>query len=45
MALRAGDGADARLDDDEGVGRVVEAVVLGDEAELQLESGGHAGLS
>ena len=45
MALRARDGADARLDDDERVGRVGEAVVLGDDAELHLESDGHPGLS
>ncbi len=31
VALRPGDRADARLDDHEGVGRVVEAVVLGDD--------------
>ena len=45
VALRAGHGSHARLDHEEGVRRVVEAVVLGDEAEFQLESGGHAGLS
>ena len=44
MALGARDGPDARLDDDERVGRVGEAVVLGDDAELHLESDGHAGL-
>ena len=45
MALGARHRADARLDDDERVGRVGEAVVFGDDAELHLESDGHAGLS
>ena len=45
MALRARDGTDARLDDDERVGRVGESVMLGDDAELQLEPDGHPGLS
>ena len=45
MALGARDRTHRRLHHDEGVGRVGKAVVLGDESELQLETGGHAGLS
>ncbi len=45
MPLGAGDGAHARLDHDERVGRVVETVVLGNDAKFQLESDGHPGLS
>ncbi|MEJ7696754.1 MAG: hypothetical protein WKF78_09120 [Candidatus Limnocylindrales bacterium] len=45
MALRARHGAHARLDHDERIRRVGQAVVLGDESELQLETGSHAGLS
>ena len=45
VALGARDGTDARLDDDERVGRVGESVVLGDDAELHLEPYGHPGLS
>ena len=43
MPLRARDRTHARLDDDEGVGRVGEAVVLGDDAELHLQSNGQSG--
>ena len=43
VALRARDRTDARLDHDERVGRVGEAVVLGDDAELHLESNGQSG--
>ena len=45
VALRARDRADARFDDDERVRRVGESVVLGDDAELHVESYGHPGLS
>jgi len=40
--LGTGRRADRRLDDGDGVRGVLEAVVLGHEAELHLESDGHA---
>ena len=40
VALRAGDGADGRLDHDDGVGGVGELVLLGDGTELQLQADG-----
>ena len=40
VALRPRDGADGRLDDHDGVGRVGELVLLGDGTELQLEADG-----
>jgi hypothetical protein len=45
VPLRARHRTHARFDDDERVRRVGEAIVLGDETELQLESGAQAGLS
>ena len=42
VALRPCDGADGRLDDHDGVGRVGELVLLGDGTELQLETDGQA---
>ena len=45
VALRARHRTDARFDHDERIRRVRESVVLGDESELQLESGGHTALS
>ncbi len=45
VALRSRDGSDARLDDDDRVGRVGYAIWLGNDAELHLETDGHAALS
>ena len=45
MPLGPRDGTDARLHDDEGVRRIGEAIMLGHDTELQLQSDGHAGLS
>ena len=45
MTLRARHGSDARLDDDERVGRIGEAIVFGNDAEFHLEPYGHPGLS
>ena len=45
VSLGAGDRADIRLDDDERVGRVGDAIGIGHDAELHLEPNGHAGLS
>ena len=45
MALRARDRADRRLDDHDGVGRVGGAVLLGDHAELHLQTDGQVWVS
>ena len=45
VSLRPRDGSHARLDDDDRVGRVGYAIWLGNDAELHLETDGHAALS